>query len=174
MMPVFVQGRISPALKGLAVGTYVIHLAAQVLDLQTSLPPSTLLFPRSYSPNGYFLSAFSALSAALNIMWLKELLFERNNDDPDVIPSFVYEKDLENVHNASQGTEELALPHDLERHQSVSFKSTYLPIYIIGNILLCTLQFLCDDSYSLFGTNQVYLLSRPEMNFMIFPIISLS
>jgi len=140
--------KVSPALKALAFGTFAIHLAAQVGALQSSLP-SPLLFPKSYSPNGYLVTVFCALSASLNIIWLKDLLIGRDDDDRNATASLVDKEEectFQIVAKPRYDDEELALPHIQERQQSATVKLTYLPFYIVGNILFCKLYFLCNDN----------------------------
>jgi hypothetical protein len=142
-----VLGNLDPALKGLALGTFAIHFAAQVHVLRSSQLPSTLT---SYSPNGYFVVAFCALSASLNIMWLKELFDERDDGNRD---SFAMNEKAEyvsqNAHQSCQNDEESALSHVQEPQQYVNVKSTYLPFYIVGNLLLSKLYFTYNGAYSL-------------------------
>jgi hypothetical protein len=83
-------------------------------------------------------------------MWLKELFFELEDDHCTTNASDFNDKKeecvLQNIQNPRQNDEESALPHVQERQQSVTVKSTYLPFYIVGNLLLCKLYFLCNDA----------------------------
>jgi len=126
--------KLYPALKALAFGTFAIHLVAQVDALQSSLP-SPLLFPRSYSPNSYLVTVFCALSASLDIMWMKELFFGQDGDR-NATTSLTDKKEeciFQIVPKPRYDDEELALPH-VQRQQSVTIKLTYLPFYIVSNI----------------------------------------
>ena len=119
----------------LALGTFAIHFTALPLAL---LPWPTL---RSYSLNVYFVVAFCALSASLNIMWLKEIFTERDDNGCDPVNKEFISQDV--LRPCQKIFDELA--HVQER----SIKSTYLPFYIVGNVLLCELYFVYNDAYCL-------------------------
>jgi len=126
-------------LKVFALATFLLHVASQTYALASLSFVDSDPKPKSYSPNGHFVTAFSSFSTFLNFLWLIKLLKKRHydSDDAPLTPADGMQELLD-----LQGAEKMQCKekefHSLlvEHASHLPTTAACLPFYILGNLSL--------------------------------------
>jgi hypothetical protein len=141
-------------LKASALATFIVHVASQTFALASSSFVDSNPKPKSYSPNGQFVTAFSSFSTFLNFLWLIKLLKKRHydSDDAPLAPADEMQELLDLRGGEKMQCKEKEFDSLLVEHEShLPTTAACLPFYIFGNVSLGScLSSLSKDILSVF------------------------